>query len=215
MNVPGSNLLAAALTVICPQEFRYFRYQGKTINVIGLDEHTYDAPITLHGSVQSVDNDVYHERGLDFQRQYIEIFVSQDINPHINCRTLSSVGSLAFSDEIGPDRQNGIKNFKNGNFYDPDTTENRVSDSSSFAFSEEVGFDPDNGVMNFGHGNFNQNRDSNVLPTTRNDTTNTTFRARAGDQIEFNRMRWQVIDDDDWNPIDGWDSFIAVEVVNE
>ena len=170
MNVPGSNLLAAALTVICPQEFSYFKYQGKTINAIGLDEHNYDPPITLHGSVQSVDNDVYPDRGLDFQRKYIEIFVSQDINPHINCRTLSSVGSLAFSDEIGPNQRNAVKNFQNGNFYDPENMQ---------------------------------------------DTTNTTFRARAGDQIEFNRMRWQVIDDDDWNPIDGWDSFIAVEVVNE
>lgn len=123
MKVPGSNLLAAALTVICPQEFQYFKYQGKTINTIGFDEHVFEPPVTLHGSVQAVSNAVYHERGLDFQRQYIEVWVEQDTN----------------------------------------------------------GF----------------------------------FRARSSDQIVYNDRRYQIIDENDWFPVDGWDAFLAVEVVNE
>lgn len=123
MNVPGSNLLASALSVICPQPFDYYRYQGKTINAIGLDVHTFDPPVNMTGSIQEVDSSVYHERGLDFQSQYIEIFVLNDIDP--------------------------------------------------------------------------------------------LFRSTAGDQVQFNGRRWQVISEDGWFAMDGWDAFIAVEVVNE
>lgn len=121
MNVPGSNLLATALTVICPQPFEYFRYRGKTTNAIGLDVHTFDDAVTLMGSIQDIGTDVYQARGLDFQKQYIEIWVTTDTN----------------------------------------------------------GFQ----------------------------------RGQASDQIGFNGRRWQIIDDSNWFPIDGWDSFIAVEVV--
>ncbi len=121
MNVPGSNLLATALTVICPQSFQLFRYQGKTINAIGLDVHVYDAPVDLRGSIQAVGSEVYGDRGLDFQKQYIDVWV-----------------------------------------------EANVSDL---------------------------------------------FRARASDQIAFNGRRYQVVDENDWFPIDGWDKFLAVLVV--
>ena len=123
MNVPGSNLLDQALTIICRNEFRYFKYKGKTINRYGVDIIEYNTPVTLTGSVQAVGNDVYHDRGLDFQRNYIEVW-----------------------------------------------TENNVDDL---------------------------------------------FRSTSSDQIEFNGSRYQIVYENDWFPIDGWDSFLAVEVVFE
>ena len=123
MNVPGSNLLAQALTVICSQPFRYYRYKGKTINRYGIDIIEYEPPVTLRGSIQAVGNDVYHERGLDFQKQYIEVWTERDTN----------------------------------------------------------GF----------------------------------FRGKSSDQMEHNGRRYQLVDEDDWHPIDGWDSFLAVEVATQ
>jgi len=38
------------------------------------------------------------------------------------------------------------------------------------------------------------------------------YRARSGDQIQWNGERWEVLSETDWIPIDGWNSFIAVQV---
>lgn len=120
MNVPGSNLLAYALTVICPDSFVLHRFTGKTTNTIGLDVSAYAAPETFQGSIQAVGRRLYADMGLDFTRRYISIWVSTNI------------------DDL--------------------------------------------------------------------------YRGRAGDQVTWNGTRWQVIDENDWHPIDGWDSIIAVQV---
>ncbi len=38
------------------------------------------------------------------------------------------------------------------------------------------------------------------------------YRARSGDQIQWNGNRYEVLSETDWHPIDGWNNFIAVEV---
>ena len=123
MNVPGSNLLAQAFSILCTHQFKYFRYQGKTTNRYGIDVHEYEQPVVLRGSIQPVGQDIYHERGLDFQKTYIEVWSQQDTN----------------------------------------------------------GF----------------------------------FRGRSSDQIEYDGRRFQLVDENNWHPIDGWDSFLAVEVVTQ
>ena len=120
MAVPGSNLLTAALEVICPETFQLYRYQGKTTNVIGLDVRTYTAPLTIRGSVQAVDRAYYAEQGLDFNKRHVQVW-----------------------------------------------TESEVDDL---------------------------------------------YRARSGDQIQWQGERWEVISETDWFVIDGWNSFIAVQV---
>ena len=37
-------------------------------------------------------------------------------------------------------------------------------------------------------------------------------RGRAGDQIQYNQRRYQVVDQDDWHAIDGWNSNLFVQV---
>ena len=118
--IPGSNLLATALTVICPDEFQYFKYAGTTTNAIGNDVVTFDNPVTLPGSIQAVSSKVYQELGLDLKRKYLKVYVETDVTD--------------------------------------------------------------------------------------------LFRSNSEDQIEFNNQRWQIVDSDDWHPIDGWDRFLAVRV---
>ena len=80
MNIPGSNLLATALTLICPDTFEYFRYSGIQTNAIGFEVVSFAAPVMVAGSVQAVDRSVYQEQGLDWQRRYIRIWTTQDID---------------------------------------------------------------------------------------------------------------------------------------
>ena len=123
MNVPGSNLLSQAFTILCNTEYQYYQYRDKVTNRYGIDIIQYEPPVTLRGSIQPVGQDIYHERGLDFKKTYIEIWSEQDTN----------------------------------------------------------GF----------------------------------FRGRSSDQIEYNNRRFQLVDETNWHPIDGWDSFLAVEVVTQ
>lgn len=77
--IPGSNLLAAAFTMVAAQPFDYQPYQARTVNGVGLYETTYGARVTLEGSIQAVPRNVYQEYGLDLQKNYVRVFVSLDV----------------------------------------------------------------------------------------------------------------------------------------
>ena len=38
------------------------------------------------------------------------------------------------------------------------------------------------------------------------------YRDRAGDQIDYDSRRWEITNADAWHTLDGWNSFLAVEV---
>ncbi len=38
------------------------------------------------------------------------------------------------------------------------------------------------------------------------------YRGRSGDQITWNGNRWEIMGENNWHPIDGWNSFLAVQV---
>ncbi len=38
------------------------------------------------------------------------------------------------------------------------------------------------------------------------------YRGRAGDQIGWQGVRWEVLSESEWHPIDGWNNLIAVQV---
>ena len=79
MIVPGSNVLNAALRVLGKQCFQYYSFVSRTPNQNGQDVATYAPPITLRGSVQPVPRSLFQTYGLDFQRYYINVYVSRDI----------------------------------------------------------------------------------------------------------------------------------------
>jgi len=81
--IPSSNILAQALTVIHPMPVKYFQFTGRGVNDIGLDVSTYADPITVYGSVQAVNRSVYENLGLDWQKNYVNLFMKRlitDIN---------------------------------------------------------------------------------------------------------------------------------------
>lgn len=40
-------------------------------------------------------------------------------------------------------------------------------------------------------------------------------RGRAGDQVGFNGQRYELKDEADWTPIDGWNSVLAIRVADD
>lgn len=72
--IPGSNLLAQALTVIAPTQCLHWATTGRTLNSIGQWIVTYAEPVNIWASVQAVPRKVYRELGLDFQKSYVQFY---------------------------------------------------------------------------------------------------------------------------------------------
>jgi len=77
MSVPGSNLLAAAFTVITPQPVTYRASTGRTTNAAGLMTPTYAAPVTVYGSFQAVNTNMMAQLGLDMSKRYAMFYASR------------------------------------------------------------------------------------------------------------------------------------------
>lgn len=68
--IPGSNLLATALTVIAQQTVQYLAVTGRTTNAAGLDVSTYADPVDRRGSFQPVPRQYFAQMGLDYTKAY-------------------------------------------------------------------------------------------------------------------------------------------------
>lgn len=79
MNIPGSNLLKTALTLIGKQEFQYYRFKSRSLNVNGQDIPVYEAPLCERASIQPVPRELFQQYGLDFQKHYITIIAPLDV----------------------------------------------------------------------------------------------------------------------------------------
>ncbi len=79
MTVPGSNLLATALTLLGRQSFQYYAFLERVLQPNGLDLASYAAPVSLSGSVQPVPRSLYQAYGLDFDRYYLTFYVSRSV----------------------------------------------------------------------------------------------------------------------------------------
>lgn len=78
MTVPGSNLLKRAFKLIAQQTFDYYSFVSRTPNAIGYLNATYADPVTLKGSVQPVPRRLYEAMGLDFQKDYVTLYIPKD-----------------------------------------------------------------------------------------------------------------------------------------
>ena len=78
-NVPSSNLLNDALTLICPEPFFIRKFISISTNDFGIDVRRYQRPVSLSGSVQAVDRKFYDQFGLDFTRRHVQVWASEDI----------------------------------------------------------------------------------------------------------------------------------------
>lgn len=79
MRIPHSNLLASALTVISPDPFLLGRVTGRTKSLKGQYVSTYAEPTTEYGSIQAVPRNRYQSLGLDWNKNYIQIYTIQPI----------------------------------------------------------------------------------------------------------------------------------------
>lgn len=77
--IPGTNILNQALRVLGKQSFDYYAFVSRTPNSIGQDIATYANPVTSQGSVQAVPRSLYQLYGLDLQKNYINVYVSQAV----------------------------------------------------------------------------------------------------------------------------------------
>ena len=76
---PGSNLLNQALSIIQKQSFGLLKFIDRTTNDIGLDLPSYEPEVILSGSVQAVPRSLYQHLGLDWKKNYIMIYSSDNI----------------------------------------------------------------------------------------------------------------------------------------
>lgn len=77
--IPGSNLLNSALSAISSQLVEYHKFQGTSINSIGMEITTYEDPIFIWGSFQPVQRSMYEQYGLDFSKTYANFYSSNNI----------------------------------------------------------------------------------------------------------------------------------------
>lgn len=73
------NLLGAALSIIGRQQFKYIKFIGRTTNEIGLDVASYNTPVCMSGSVQAIARNLYAQYGLDLQKNYKMLYVSENV----------------------------------------------------------------------------------------------------------------------------------------
>lgn len=76
----GFNIAATVQKASGTREFSYIRFLSREENEIGYVVNTYADPIVLSGTIQPVEREVYQQRGLDFNREYINIFATEDIS---------------------------------------------------------------------------------------------------------------------------------------
>lgn len=79
MTVPGSNLLASALTVIAAQTVIYYRALSRVQNDVGQYVVTYATGVNIRGSFQPVPKTLYQVYGLDLSKIYYTFYSLNDL----------------------------------------------------------------------------------------------------------------------------------------
>jgi len=75
---PGSNLLTRALRLIKPTEIGYLQYSGRTLNAARQYVAAFLPYKPITASVQAVSRNSYKTLGLDLQKNYIKVFVTEN-----------------------------------------------------------------------------------------------------------------------------------------
>lgn len=79
MNVPGSDILALALSVLGTDSVQYYSFVSRAVNAIGYEEATYAEPVAVEGSVQALPRSEFEKLGLDLAKEYVYFFASLDM----------------------------------------------------------------------------------------------------------------------------------------
>lgn len=79
MSLLRTNLLQKALKLIPGESYQYLKYVSDEANALGIKVPTYADPVTIIGSVQSPDNSLYEQMGLNLDKNYKIFYGSTDI----------------------------------------------------------------------------------------------------------------------------------------
>ena len=95
--IPGSNILNMALTVIAKERLLYFEALGRPLNDIGQNVTEFAPAVSIVGSFQPVPRRLYETLGLDFQKSYFNLYTSNDIidiGRDVSCDQVQFQGKL-------------------------------------------------------------------------------------------------------------------------
>ncbi len=73
MSLLRNNLLKKALRLIPGESYQYLKFQGEQINALGISVPSYAEAVTItpqNGIVQSPENSLYQQFGLDLDKNY-------------------------------------------------------------------------------------------------------------------------------------------------
>ena len=74
------NVLLSALRIIPPETLYYEKYQGTSVNEIGLNIPTYSAPLEIKGSIQyHISEKMYQAYGLDLNKNYALVDIPANV----------------------------------------------------------------------------------------------------------------------------------------
>lgn len=76
--IPGSNLLNMAHSIISPETVQYYAYATRTLSPNKLWVTTLSAPVAVASSVQPIPREKYQINGLEFQKNYVNWYVSNN-----------------------------------------------------------------------------------------------------------------------------------------
>lgn len=79
MPIPGSNLYARASRLIQQNKIEYFPFVSRVKNAARQWVSTFGPVQTIPASVQSVPRDSYVQLGLDFQKNYVNVFAAINV----------------------------------------------------------------------------------------------------------------------------------------
>ena len=81
MIVPGSNLLALALTIQGKQTVLWAQDAGRVINGVGKQVTAYNFPVAVEGSFQPMSRDRVQRDGWDLAKNYATFYASAPLKP--------------------------------------------------------------------------------------------------------------------------------------
>jgi hypothetical protein len=77
--IPGGNIFNQAMAVFTPQEVVWRAFAGRTVSDSGKYINELDDPVTIKGSLQSVNRKMYEQLGLDLNKSYKNFYTNDPV----------------------------------------------------------------------------------------------------------------------------------------
>ena len=77
--IPGSNLLLKVQQLIKPTTVMFYKFNKRVRGEAGMMVNKFDEPVEIIANVQAVPRNLYARMGLDYNKRYIKIWASEDL----------------------------------------------------------------------------------------------------------------------------------------